>query len=58
MLARTLGDPDLRVAYWLPEYDAYADADGQPVELPEPGGVALALSALGALGWARRRAAR
>lgn len=27
-------------------------------ELPEPGGVALALSALGALGWARRRAAR
>jgi len=38
VLARTLGDPELRVAYWLPEYDAYADADGQPVELPEPGG--------------------
>ena len=37
-LARTLGDPELRVAYWLPEYDAYADADGQPVELPAPGG--------------------
>lgn len=27
-------------------------------DLPEPGGVALALSALGALGWARRRTAR
>lgn len=27
-------------------------------DLPEPGGVALALSALGALGWARRRATR
>jgi signal transduction histidine kinase len=37
-LAKTLGDPGLRVAYWLPEYDAYADAAGQPVELPAPGG--------------------
>lgn len=30
----------------------------QPAPLPEPGGVALALAALGALGWTRRRAAR
>ena len=37
-LARTLGDPGLRVAYWLPEYDAYGDAEGRPVALPEPGG--------------------
>ena len=37
-LARALGDPDLTVAYWLPEYLSYADAHGQPVTLPEPGG--------------------
>jgi signal transduction histidine kinase len=37
-LSRTLGDPGLRVAYWLPEYGAYADAAGHPVELPDPGG--------------------
>ncbi|MFG6433829.1 hypothetical protein [Roseateles sp. LYH14W] len=30
----------------------------QPAPLPEPGGIALALAALGALGWARKRAAR
>lgn len=29
-----------------------------PTRLPEPGALALALSALGALGWARKRAAR
>jgi signal transduction histidine kinase len=33
-LARALGDPSLQVAYWLPEYDGYADLDGQPVQLP------------------------
>jgi signal transduction histidine kinase len=33
-IARALGDPSLRVAYWLPEYDTYADLDGRPVELP------------------------
>ena len=37
-LARALGDPGLVVAYWLPEYEAHADADGRPVALPEPGG--------------------
>jgi signal transduction histidine kinase len=35
-LARALHDPSLTVAFWLPEYEAYADADGQPVEI-EPG---------------------
>jgi signal transduction histidine kinase len=35
-LARALHDPTLRVAYWLPEYEAYADGDGQPVQV-EPG---------------------
>ena len=33
-ISRALGDPSLRVAYWLPEYDTYADLDGHPVELP------------------------
>ncbi len=34
-LARALGDPTLEVAFWMPERRAYADAAGQPVELPE-----------------------
>ncbi len=36
-LGRALGDPGLAVAYWLPEYLSYADAEGRPVTLPEPG---------------------
>ena len=36
-LARVLHDPTVRVVYWLPEYDAWSDADGNPVDLPEPG---------------------
>ena len=36
-LARTLGDPDLTVAYWLPQYESFADADGQPIALPRAG---------------------
>jgi signal transduction histidine kinase len=37
-LGRALHDPTLKVAYWLPEYDAYADAEGQPVQVdPGPG---------------------
>jgi signal transduction histidine kinase len=36
-LARALGDPSLTVAYWLSQYETYADLDGRPVELPEPG---------------------
>ena len=34
-LARALGDPSLEVAYWLPEFDGYADVEGRPFELPE-----------------------
>jgi signal transduction histidine kinase len=32
-LARTLGDPDLTLAYWLPDFASYADLDGRPVTL-------------------------
>ncbi len=37
-LAKTLGDPGLVVGYWLPEYQAYADAAGERVTLPPAGG--------------------
>ncbi len=33
-LARALRDPSLRLAYWLPQYQSWADSEGQPVELP------------------------
>ena len=33
-LARTLGDPSLELALWLPERRSYVDTDGQPLELP------------------------
>ena len=36
-LARALGDPTLRVGYWLAEAGAYVDGAGEQVELPEPG---------------------
>jgi signal transduction histidine kinase len=32
-LARALGDPSLRLVYWLPAYESWADVDGQPVVL-------------------------
>ncbi len=35
-LARALHDPSLRVAYWLPQYDGWADPDGQAVTLRGP----------------------
>jgi hypothetical protein len=34
-LARALRDPSLTLAYWLPEFESYADLDGRPVELPD-----------------------
>lgn len=37
-LARTVGDPSLEVAYWLPERGAYADAEGNTVTLPDESG--------------------
>jgi DNA-binding CsgD family transcriptional regulator len=33
-LARSLGDPSLELAFWLPERSRYVDASGRPVELP------------------------
>jgi signal transduction histidine kinase len=36
-LARTLGDPSLELALWLPDRGAYVDGDGRPIALPEPG---------------------
>jgi signal transduction histidine kinase len=33
-LARTLGDPSLELALWLPERDAYVDTGGRPLKLP------------------------
>jgi signal transduction histidine kinase len=34
-LARALRDPSLALAYWLPEYESWADVDGQAMELPK-----------------------
>jgi signal transduction histidine kinase len=34
-LSRALRDPSLRVAYWLPQYGAWADARGRPVALAD-----------------------
>jgi signal transduction histidine kinase len=42
-LARSLGDPTLEVAFWLPESGTYADAAGRPVQLPEDGAHAVTL---------------
>jgi signal transduction histidine kinase len=36
-LAKALGDPSLVLAYWLPRFDTYVDADGTPLALPEEG---------------------
>jgi signal transduction histidine kinase len=33
-LALALRDPSLSVAYWLPQFDSWADQDGRPVDLP------------------------
>ena len=35
-LARTLRDPSLVLAYWLPEFATYADLNGREVALPGP----------------------
>src|SRR5262249_7743274 len=37
-LARALGGPALRLAYWFPAEARYVSSDGLPVEVPEPGG--------------------
>ena len=35
-LARAIGDPELRIAYWLPGAHRYVDARGAPVQEPTP----------------------
>ena len=35
-LAQAIGDPDLTIAYWLPDSDHYVDANGRPVPEPAP----------------------
>jgi len=36
-LARTLGDPSLELALWLPERESYVDSNGRELELPSSG---------------------
>jgi hypothetical protein len=36
-LSRALRDPSLTLAFWLPEFETYADLDGEPVALPAVG---------------------
>lgn len=36
-LADALGDPDLKLAYWVPETSSYVDLGGRPATLPKPG---------------------
>jgi len=45
-LARTLGDPTLELALWLPEQRSYVDGSGHPLELP-PDGADRAVTLLG-----------
>jgi signal transduction histidine kinase len=33
-LSRALRDPSLTLAYWLPDFESYADLEGRPVEVP------------------------
>jgi signal transduction histidine kinase len=34
-LARALRDPSLELVYWLPDFAAYVDLEGRPVQLPD-----------------------
>jgi signal transduction histidine kinase len=36
-LSNALRDPSLSLAYWLPEFGCWVDANGRPVELPDEG---------------------
>jgi signal transduction histidine kinase len=42
-LARTLRDPSLTLAYWLPDFGRYVDLDGRPVVVPAYDGRATTL---------------
>ena len=37
-VAQALRDPSVRLAYWLPEFDSYADVDGRQMELEDEAG--------------------
>jgi signal transduction histidine kinase len=37
MLAESLGDSTVAIAYWLPDRSAFVDESGRRVDLPEPG---------------------
>jgi signal transduction histidine kinase len=37
-LSRALRDPSLTLAYWLPQFESWADLDGRPLVLPEGNG--------------------
>jgi signal transduction histidine kinase len=37
IFGRALRDPSVTLAYWLPQFDSWADLDGRPVELPDEG---------------------
>ena len=48
LLARTLGDPSLELAFWLPDRERYVDADGSPCRAARrhaPAGVRAASTA-------------
>jgi signal transduction histidine kinase len=36
-IARALRDPTLALGYWVPEYEAYVDLDGQPIDVAASG---------------------
>jgi signal transduction histidine kinase len=42
-LARALRDPSLTLAYWLPEYESWADVNGQAMDLPDDNGRAVTI---------------
>ena len=42
-IARTLGDPTLELAFWLPEGERFVDADGAPFDLADTHGRAVTM---------------
>jgi signal transduction histidine kinase len=44
-LGRALRDPSLTLAYWLPDFQSYADLDGRPVQVPDRDGRATTVIA-------------
>ena len=42
-LAQALGDPSLKLAYWLPDSERFVDAAGRPFPMPERGWTAVEL---------------